>query len=197
LAPKRIWLCKLPTPGTIAGRSSTITNAFFNAIIPIIKPTEQEELDAIRILGMQTGDIRCAYCGDPSTEWDHLHPIIEGREPTGYITEIANLVPACGKCNQSKGKSDWSKWIQGKARLSPKTRGKTGLDERIARLNDYARWKQPRRIKIEEIISEELRENHKANLDQVLALLKESQKLAKVMKAALDKEVMASKPDVG
>ncbi|WP_216846981.1 HNH endonuclease [Granulicella sp. L60] len=100
---KRVRLCQLPTPGNIAGRSSSITNAFFNSIIPIDKPSEAEELEALAILKIEPNDIRCAYCGDKATEWDHLRAIIQDQEPTGYITEIANLVPACGKCNQSKG----------------------------------------------------------------------------------------------
>ena len=50
---------------------------------------------------------RCAYCGDKASDWDHLRPLVVKRRPTGFISEIANLVPACGKCNQSKGNSPW------------------------------------------------------------------------------------------
>jgi HNH endonuclease len=85
----------------VAGRSSSITNAFISAIIPVIEPSEEEEREALGILRIDPEDIRCAYCGDKATEWDHLRPIISNQEPTGYITEIANLVPSCGKCNQS------------------------------------------------------------------------------------------------
>src|SRR5262245_24638640 len=104
---KRIRYCQLPTPMNITGRSSSITNAFISAIIPVVEPTQAEEIEALRLLGMSLDDIRCAFCGDKSTEWDHLRAIICDQKPTGYITEIANLVPACGKCNQSKGKTQW------------------------------------------------------------------------------------------
>src|SRR5436309_3244762 len=140
---KRGRLCKLPTAMTVNGRSSSITNAFINAIIPIIEPTEAEELEALHILEIDPGDIRCAYCGDKSTEWDHLRPIITNQEPTGYITEIANLVPSCGKCNQSKGKSNWRTWMLSKAKLSPTTRQVADLDVRITRLERYEKWKTP------------------------------------------------------
>jgi hypothetical protein len=60
----------------VTGRSSSITNAFINAIIPVIEPTEAEELEALRILEMNPNDIRCSYCGDKATEWDHLRAII-------------------------------------------------------------------------------------------------------------------------
>ena len=94
---KRIRYCLLPAPMSVTGRSSSITNAFINAIIPVIEPTEEEELEALRILQIDPNHICCAYCGDKATEWDHLRPIISNQEPTGYITEIANLVPSLRK----------------------------------------------------------------------------------------------------
>src|SRR5467141_2592011 len=143
---KRIRYCLLPAPMSVTGRSSSITNAFINAIIPVIEPTEEEELEALEVLQIDPKDIRCAYCGDKATEWDHLRPIITNQEPTGYITEIANLVPSCGKCNQSKGKSNWRTWMTGPARLSPRMRGIGDLDMRISRLELYERWREPHRI---------------------------------------------------
>ena len=63
---KRIRYCKLPSPMNVGGRSSSIAGMpFINAIIPIVAPTEAEELeDHLRILAMDPSDIRCAYCGD-------------------------------------------------------------------------------------------------------------------------------------
>ncbi|MBK7930055.1 MAG: HNH endonuclease [Bryobacterales bacterium] len=79
-----------------------------NAILPRRIPTESEIARCLQILGLDADDLRCAYCGDPFTEWDHFRPIVSGRRPTGYFSEIANLVPACGKCNQSKGAKNGS-----------------------------------------------------------------------------------------
>jgi 5-methylcytosine-specific restriction endonuclease McrA len=186
-AKKRLRLCQMPSPGNIAGRSSSITNAFFNAIIPIVPPTEEEELEALDILGMDPTDIRCAYCGDKSTEWDHLRAIITDQRPTGFITEIANLVPACGKCNQSKGKAPWRIWMMSSARLSPKTRGITDIDERMARLSQYEQWREPKKIAIEDIVDAELWKRHQTNWRTVLDLLKESQKLAKEIREAIER----------
>jgi hypothetical protein len=163
---------------TVTGRSSSITNAFINAIIPVIEPSEQEELEALRILGMRPNDIRCSYCGDKSTEWDHLRPIISNQEPTGYITEIANLVPSCGKCNQSKGKSHWRTWMESSARLSPKTRNVPDLAARIARLEACEKWRKPTRIDFAAVVGPEMWDRHRKNWRDVLALLKTSQELA-------------------
>jgi hypothetical protein len=163
---------------SVTGRSSSITNAFTNAIIPVIVPTEEEELEALRILQMEPLDIRCAYCGDKATEWDHFRPIIRNQEPTGYITEIANLVPSCGKCNQSKGKSDWQAWMQSNARLSPKSRGVPDLINRIERLKMYEAWREPRKIDFASLVGPEMWRRHRENWRSVLDLLKKSQELA-------------------
>lgn len=176
---KRPRLCQLPTSITITGRSSSITNAFFNAIIPIIPPTEAEELEALSILGIDPANIQCAYCGDTSTEWDHLRPLITNQQPTGFITEIANLVPSCGKCNQSKGKSHWRTWMLSNARRSPRTRGVHDLNERIARLEKYEQWRKPLYIEFVKIVEADMWQRHRQNWSDVLELLKQSQELAR------------------
>jgi 5-methylcytosine-specific restriction endonuclease McrA len=175
---KRVRYCQLPAPMSVTGRSSSITNAFINAIIPVVDPTEDEELEALRILHIDPKDIRCAYCGDKATEWDHLRPIISNQEPTGYVTEIANLVPSCGKCNQSKGKSYWRTWMEGNARLSPKTRGVPDLSDRVTRLQAFEDWREPRRIDFATIVGAEMWQQHRQNWQSVLELLKKSQQLA-------------------
>jgi hypothetical protein len=172
---------------SVTGRSSSITNAFISAIIPVIEPTEQEELEALEILQIDPADISCAYCGDKATEWDHLRPIITNQQPTGYITEIANLVPSCGKCNQSKGKSYWRSWMEGAAKLSPKTRGIRDLAARVARLQSYEAWRSPRRIDFAAVVGPEMWERHRENWQRVLQLLRNSQQLASEIRTIVAK----------
>lgn len=133
----------LPGKGRIDGRTSSITAAFFQAITPVVLPSDADVEEAITVLGMTQGKCRCAYCGDTRTEWDHFRPIVVNRKPTGYITEIANLVPACGKCNQSKGNRHWKEWISGPAARSPKSRQISDLPWRIEKLEAYERWRTP------------------------------------------------------
>jgi len=182
---KRTRLCQLPTSTTITGRSSSITNAFFNAIIPVIPPAESEELAALSILEIDPANIQCAYCGDQSTEWDHLRPLITNQQPTGYVTEIANLVPSCGKCNQSKGKSHWRTWMLSAAPRSPRTRGIKDLNERIARLEKYEQWRTPLHIDFATVVGAELWQRHRQNWSDVLRLLKQSQELAREVRAVV------------
>jgi hypothetical protein len=168
----------LPSRGRVDGRTSSITAAFFQAITPVIPPTDDEVEEALSVLGMAAGGCCCAYCGDPRTEWDHFRPIVKGRKPTGYITEIANLVPACGKCNQSKGNKNWKEWMLSAAARSPKQRGIFGLMERVSRLEAYERWRVPVCIDYAAIVGPERWSQYQALLDTAVAHLAEAQKVA-------------------
>jgi hypothetical protein len=143
---------RMPLGQSIKGRKTTVTNAFVNALIPAIYPSADEIRTAIHILGLNARDLRCSYCGDKASEWDHLRPLVVNRRPTGYISEIANLVPACGKCNQSKGNSNWREWMVSEARHSPTGRRLAEVSERLARLEAFEKLRAPIRIDFGEII---------------------------------------------
>ena len=147
---------RLPAKVTVKGRLSSITNAFVNGILPVIVPSSQEVAEALQVLGQDpTAILKCVYCSDPATEWDHLRPLIKYRKPTGFITEIQNLVPACGKCNQSKGNRDWRDWINSTARLSPKSRNKE-TESSARHLTAYENWRLPTCFNVEELLGSEL-----------------------------------------
>jgi hypothetical protein len=189
----------LPSRGRVDGRTSSITAAFFQAITPVIPPSDTEVEEALAVLGMAPGNCLCAYCGDPRTEWDHFRAIVKGPQPTGYITEIANLVPACGKCNQSKGNKNWKEWMLGAAARSPKRRGIAELDERVARLEAYERWRQPVCIDYAAIVGPERWSQYQALLDTAVAHLSAAQNVAlellAIVNAGLRKQdVRSEKP---
>ena len=169
---------KMPKPVGITGRTSTITNSFVNGIITVIEPTDNELEESLKILELRKEDLRCAYCGDNATEWDHLRPIVAKKRPTGYISEIRNLVPACGKCNQSKGGKYWKDWIKSGAKLSPQKRGIAGLDEKIRRLEAYEKWGNVKPLDLERLAGANLWERHWRNCQDLHAQMKEAQKLA-------------------
>jgi hypothetical protein len=171
-------LIQMPTPGNIMRRSSSITNAFVNSLIPIVIPNEKEVREALQILQINPDHQTCAFCGDTATEWDHLRPLVIGRKPTGFITEIANLVPACGKCNQSKGNKPWRSWINSNARLSPKSRGIPDLGAKIEHLEDFEKWRKVEPINFEEIVGSEMWITHWENCERVINEMKTSQEFA-------------------
>ena len=162
----------------ITGRSSSITNAFINSIIPVVPPSENQVKQALAILGMTPETFQCAYCGSSASEWDHLRPLVKSKKPTGFISEIHNLVPSCGKCNQSKGNKEWKTWILSNAKLSPATRGIKDLNERIRRLDVYERWEIPTQLNFESIVGADVWAQHWQNWERMQLLMRESQELA-------------------
>ena len=168
---------RMPKAVSITGRTSSITNSFINAIIPVVPPTREEVRQALEILGMSES-VRCAYCADPRTEWDHLRPLVIDKQPTGYISEIHNLVPACGKCNQSKGNQRWQVWLFGPARLSPATRGVSGLSELADRLRTYEAWAEPTKLDFAALAGPALWEQHWAHHARIVDHMREAQSLA-------------------
>jgi HNH endonuclease len=169
----------MPTPMKITGRSSSITNAFINSIIPVVPPSAEEVRRALEMLGMTHETFQCAYCGSVASEWDHLRPLVKGKKPTGYISEIHNLVPSCGKCNQSKGNKEW------KTKLSPTARGIKDVTERIKRLEVYENSKAPTKMDFAAIVGEDLWAQHQNNLERVQSLMRESQELAAKINAGV------------
>ncbi len=161
----------------ITGRSSSITNAFINSIIPVVAPTEEQVKEALSILGMLE-NYQCSYCGAAASEWDHLRPLVLNKKPTGYISEIHNLVPACGKCNQSKGNKEWCQWMLSDAKLSPKTKAIPDIELRIKRLEKYEKWGTPTNMDFEAIVGKEVWKQHWQNWEQVQEIMREAQLIA-------------------
>lgn len=76
----------------------------------------------------------CAFCGAaPISRWDHLVPVTQGGD-----TVLGNMVPACSKCDDSKGDQPFEAWALGSAPGSPRSRGVADLEQRLAKLRDYA-----------------------------------------------------------
>lgn len=174
---------RMPLMQTMTSRKTSITNAFVSSIIPCIRPSVEEIAEALGILGMEPSDVRCAYCGDKATEWDHLRPLVVKRRPTGFISEIANLVPSCGKCNQSKGNSAWRDWILGKAKLSPTGRGLSNIADRISRLEAYERWRTATRVDFELTIPRDAWEHYWSLCERVIEDMQRCQKIADSIRA--------------
>lgn len=171
-------LFRMPTPMKITGRSSSITNAFINSIVPTVEPTEEQISESLAILGMDESSFCCSYCGDAASEWDHFRPLVKNRKPTGYISEIHNLVPACGKCNQSKGNKDWKTWMLSNAALSPQSKGVVDIGQRIQRLEAYADWGEATQINFQEIVGSDVWQQHWDNWQQILDAMATAQELA-------------------
>ncbi len=188
---KELLACfKMPGGFAITGRSTSIRNVFVAAIVPILRPSASEIRQALEILELDPNDLRCSYCGGISTEWDHLQPLVKDGKPTGYPSSIRNLVPACGKCNQSKGKSNWKEWMLGAAPRSPSARGVVDVMHRVAKLERFEAWSSCTPLNIKDIVTPELWDEYYALQADILRKMKDAQQLA--IKIAVEIKVRAA-----
>ena len=121
-----------PGKSNIKKRFSTITSEFARAKAPYLEPNAEALVSRLKKFSKLGG--KCAYCGDKQTEWDHLHPMVKSAGWTGYFTEINNLIPACSKCNQSRGNKDYKSWMLGKTPGSPSIRRRLNKSEICRRI---------------------------------------------------------------
>ena len=183
---------KMPRLVTITGRSSTITNSFVQAIIPVVQPSVTQIVEVLSLLGMTPSSVECVYCGDASTEWDHLNSLVSRKRPTGFWSTIRNLVPSCGKCNQSRGGSHWKAWMTGSAHWSPSTRKIPDLAQRIERLERFEKWADCRSYDFESLIGVELWEEYRLAAEEVAGSLAHAQSVAERVKVKLAEALESS-----
>ena len=63
-------------------------------------PRDNRRYKARRLQVLNAGGLVCYYCGQEASQVDHVIPIASGGDPMS----LDNLVPACKRCNLSKGK---------------------------------------------------------------------------------------------
>ena len=96
-------------------RSSTISNAFAAALAPADAFDEKELVKALKVLGQDSGEgLLCVYCGKEAQSIDHLHSLVVNKKFSGHGHVLGNLVPACKKCNESKGSKPWRDFARAK-----------------------------------------------------------------------------------
>lgn len=171
-------------PLKITSRSSTITNAFVQAILPTVAPDTAGRAAVLKHFGQSEANLRCVCCGDPASDWDHLVPLVAGKRPSGHTSGRGNMVPACGRCNQSKSGHSWRKWITGSAANSPATRGVADVAQRIAALESFERAFAHTSFDFRKAVAPELWDEYWRRHDEIQTLLKEAQRLAGRIKAS-------------
>jgi hypothetical protein len=77
---------------------------------------------------MRDGNVTCVYCDKvAATRWDHYHPVSGGGD-----SSPGNLVPACGRCDDSKQDKTIDEWAAGKAKHRPGPDRVSLIHQRIA-----------------------------------------------------------------
>lgn len=86
------------------------------------------DLEQLRTYFESCGEIRCFYCdAHEPTRWDHLHAVTRDGD-----TVPGNLVPACGRCDDSKQDRDIDEWVRSTSRHRPPAERLSALQAKVA-----------------------------------------------------------------
>ena len=165
-------------PLKITSRSSSITNAFVQSIIPFDPPSQADKAEVLAFFSQTSGEMTCVYCGNSASDWDHLLPLVRNKRPTGFFSGKGNVVPACGRCNQSKSGQDWERWMRGASANSPKSRGVKDLEERVAAITRYAKSYPQSAENLEGLVDPGLWSAYWTKLEELHVSLRTAQSLA-------------------
>jgi len=128
----------------------------------------------------------CAFCGGAeATRNDHLVPVINRGD---FVRK--NVVPACAKCDDSKGKKDFRSWMrEATSKCSLRQRGftDTEIEERIQRIEQ---WQVGYKPKTDQQLFGKNLSKYRLILEKMDNLIEEAQQLVNDVKLekALAKE---------
>lgn len=156
-------------------------------VVPVVEPTPEEMAEVIKMLGMPSGEARCAYCGcAQASYWAHFRPLVSGGEVTGFITEIQNLVPACAPCDKGKGGSHWKRWMLGDTPSGKNTRARSYHKERVQRLEKFELWRPPTQLNFAQLVGEVRWGRYLAIRDVIIQSCKDAEREAKGIRGAIE-----------
>lgn len=180
---------KLPNATTLSGRKSTIAKSFSDGIAPRLQPTREEHEQFIKFFPKVDGNHKCAYCGDRFEYYEHFRPLVIGTKPTGYGSDIYNLVPSCGNCNQNKGNSNWKEWMDDNRNAG--RADKFAHRKRVDQLKNFEKWGEEKVIFIdyEKVVGSEKWQQYMKDYQTICETLNEMHKLQKEIKSVIVNEV--------
>jgi hypothetical protein len=83
----------------------------------------------------KTGRVHCFYCNSEEVKrWDHVVPVT-----CGGATVKGNLVPACGACDDSKGRQPVEEWLESDKPQAQKRRENSGARPNAVVIKELAR----------------------------------------------------------
>lgn len=179
---------KMPAKSKLSSRTSTISNSFAMSITPYINPTDEEVKNLYETLGISIG--QCAYCLRESGSVDHFRSLVKDGMPSGYVTDITNLVPCCTQCNSKKGGKDWYEWYTSNENIK-RLKDEVGLcDEqiqtRIEKLQAFEKNTKSYKIDFYDVLGDEYNEYIRRK-EELNKRLKEEQEFCDTLLSKVEK----------
>jgi hypothetical protein len=123
---------------SLAAARYHLTRAIFEQLLDN-NYTESDREDALRYFG------GCAFCGGAKAKATRNDHLVAVRERGDFVPK--NVVPACPKCDDSKGKSDFRDWMRN-ATSPSSLRGRgwatAKIERRIKLIKAWQRGYRPR-----------------------------------------------------
>ncbi len=183
----------MPTKSNLKGRTSTINNAFVISITPFIKPDPSILKQYYKELEIE--EKQCGYCMRMGLgkSVDHIFPLVIDGMPSGYITDITNLIPCCTECNSTKGGKlfeDWYKEQKNVDRLNSYGMSYDDINKRYNIIMNYINNHCSQPLSYKEIVGEKLWNEYINRKNKMLELLQEDQLFCDNLNEIITKYVM-------
>lgn len=169
---------RMPTKSNLKSRISTINNAFAISITPYLKPEGSELSEYYRELDIKKG--QCGYCMryNEAKTADHINPLVISGMPSGYITDINNLIPCCKDCNSKKqGKlfKDWYLTTDNVIWLKTNGMDESTIMNRYKTINKYISKHCSEPYSYKDIVGEKLWNEYCMRIENLKQILIENQ----------------------
>ncbi len=178
---------RMPGKSNLKNRSSTINNAFAIAITPYLPPSSDNLDWYYDELGINPD--QCGYCLQESNSVDHIRPLVRKGLPTGYITNIYNLIPCCSTCNSKKGAKDFQEWYCGNdniARLHTLGLSDEQIQERFSIICRFIEKHMPEPLDYEQILGKDSWDEYKRRKDRIIEQLVDNQRFCDELKQRIE-----------
>lgn len=130
----------------------------------------------------------CAYCGTKKARRnDHLVPVVDRGD---FVRQ--NVVPACGRCDDSKGQRDFRSWMrESTSECSLHRRGLTDaqIEQRIKRIDE---WQCGYKSRSEEQLFGKHFDRYQLILEKMNNLISEAQQLIDLVNHANSDDAMVN-----
>ena len=170
---------KLPNAPNFNGRKSTFAKALSDGIAPRIRPTREEFCNYKTYFKQGISkQFSCAYCGSDYDYLEHFRPLVVKSRPTGYGSDVYNLVPSCGNCNHKKKNDSWKKWMKDKN--NPGILNSKEHSIRYKRLEEFENWGDQNnvaKIDFEKLVGKEKWQQYLTEFEKLISAVEDLNKI--------------------
>ena len=118
---------------------------------------------------------------------EHFRPLVEKGQPTGYGSDIYNLVPSCSSCNVRKGNMTWQDWMQNEH--NPGVSDEKEHAKRFSTLLEFDSWGKDETafVNYEKLIGSKKWKEYQEGYAEIIKYIEKIHPIQKEIKALVNK----------